>query len=201
LRGLLHDNPDLRQRLFGSVDHVPPLFTYDPRRIFVEFDQSRRLIVTTLDLKLRIPLIRYAPGDYGAFVEIPSGLRQTFEEAGISWDSLQSIPIVALEGRQEHAMAGSVPVYPEAVKEGLYRDSGLAEVMTANFRLISGATAAEIRIQLSPGVEPTPSLDEAFHAAIATYVRAPFTVSCRRYPEFSSGMTLDYERKFRYVEK
>lgn len=199
LRGLLHDSPDIRKRIFGPRDWVPSLFTYDPRRIFVEFDQSHRLILTTLDLKLRIPLIRYAPGDHGAFLEISQEMQPVLEAHGISWDLLQSLPIVSIEGRGEHASAGPASVYPEAVKEGLYHDAALAELTTGNFRLISGSPAAEIWIQLSPGVEPSSNLEARFHTAITNYVRARFNVTCRPYEQFPSGMMLDYERKFRYV--
>lgn len=201
LRRMLHEDEALRAQVLGPMDWVPSLFTFDPRRIFVEFDSSGRLILTTLDLGVRIPLIRYAPGDRGGFVKPPLGVRPMLEAHEISWDMLDAIPIVAIYGRGEHASAGGVEVYPEAVKEGIYRDPALAALTTANFRLGSGAVAASVRIQLSPGIRASSETNEKFSAAISHYVRAPLHVVCHEYEHFRGGMELDYERKFRYVEK
>lgn len=199
LRRLLHENRGYREAVLGVSDWVPCLFTYDPRRIFVEFDSVGRLILTTLDPGLRLPLIRYATGDHGRFIRVPPELRPALDAAGISWDLLQTVPIVAIQGRGSHALAGALPVYPESVKEGLYHDVTLAALTTANFRLVSGPERARVRIQLSPGIKPDPALAPRFRAAIAHYVRAPIDVTCERYEHFVDGMSLDYERKFSYL--
>jgi phenylacetate-CoA ligase len=200
MRRAMHEDPSLREAILGSTDSVPSLFTYDQQRVLVEFDHAGRLILTTLDLNLRIPLIRYAPGDRGAFVELRPQIRPAIEAHGLPWDVLHAIPIMAIYGRGEHALSGDAHVYPEAVKEGIYHDSNLARLTTANFRLISGVGAAEIRIQLSPGMKANEEIERGFRAAISNYVRVPFTVSCHDYDDFKGGMSLDYERKFRYVE-
>lgn len=200
LRRLLHCRADLRHALFGPVDWVPSLFTYDPRRIHVEFDRQRRLLVTMLGEEVRVPLVRYATGDRGRVLVLPPEVRPALTAAGLPWQVLAALPIVAIEGRGEHALAGAAAVYPEAIKEGLYREPALAELTTANFRLVSGAERARVRIQLQPGVEAAPGLDERFHAAISAYVRAPLEVFCEPYATFGSGMALDYERKFQYLE-
>jgi phenylacetate-coenzyme A ligase PaaK-like adenylate-forming protein len=199
LRRLLHENATLRQRVFGAQLTVPSLFTYDPRRIFVEFDSAGRLIVTTLEHHLRIPLIRYATGDRGGFLELPAEVRPEVEAHGIPWELFGAIPIVVIHGRGEHASAGNAPVYPEEVKEGIYRDHRLAALITANFRLVSGPREVRIRIQLSPGVQRTEEIEQGFAAAIAHYVTAPIKVLCEPYETFVSGMALDYERKFSYL--
>ena len=200
LRRLLHSDSQLREQVLGPMRWVPSLFTFDPRRIFVEFDVLGRLILTTLDLELRIPLIRYATGDRGAFVHLPPVTRPAFEQHGIPWSVLEQIRIVAIHGRGEHASAGGAHVYPEAVKEALYLEPRLAKLITGNFRLTSGKFAVEINVQLSPGVASTPELEAAFTRAISNYVLAPYTVACYAFEDFRAGMTLDYERKFRYVE-
>jgi phenylacetate-CoA ligase len=199
LRRLLHEQPALREAVLGPSAWVPSLFTYDPRRILVEFDASGRLILTTLDLRVRIPLIRYATGDRGRVVRLPMEQRSTIEAHGLEWELLNSFPIVAIEGRGDAALAGDAPVYPEAVKEGIYHDAALAELTTANFRLVSDPTAVRIRIQLSRGVAPSAKIAEGFRAAISHYVRAPYHVSCEAYEDFGSSMELDYERKFQYL--
>ena len=200
LRRLLHENADLRQRVFGrQTTCVPSLFTYDPRRIFVEFDSTGRLIVTTLEPHLRIPLIRYATGDRGGFLQLPAEIKPEVEAHGLPWDLLHAIPIVVIKGRGEHASAGKLPIYPEEVKEGIYHDHRLAGLTTANFRLVSGPEDVRVRIQLSPGVVRTEEIEHGFLAAISLYVTAPIKVICEPYETFGSGMALDYERKFSYL--
>jgi len=201
LRRLLHENAGLRRRLFGGEKVVPSLFTYDPRRILTEFDAAGRLVLTTLEPHLRIPLIRYATGDRGSFLQLPEEIRPDVEAAGISWTVLQSVPIVAIAGRGEHASAGESPVYPEEVKEGIYHTHSLAALTTANFRLVSGEAQVRIRIQLSPGVTPTMEIENGFRAAISHYVAVPIEVVCEPYESFGSGMSLDYERKFSYLSR
>lgn len=199
LRRRLHENPEACQTLFGARLTVPCLFTYDPRRVLVEFDDAGRLVLTTLEPHLRIPLIRYTTGDRGAWLVLPADMREQIEAWGISWELLNSIPIVVIHGRGDHALAGDAPVYPEAVKEGIYYNPVLAALITANFRLVSGPSSVLVRIQLSPGVNPTAEIEEGLRTAIARYVEAPIQVICEPYESFGSGMTLDYERKFAYL--
>ncbi len=199
LRRALHRDAQLRDAVLGPMDWVPSLFTYDPRRIFVEFDAVGRLILTTLDPRLRLPLIRYATGDCGSFLHLPPRLQSAIEEAGVSWESLRQLPIVTIQGRGHHAAGNRTRVYPEAVKEGIYFNPELARLTTANFRLVSGSERVRIRIQLSPGVVSTPEIERGFNEAIVRYVRGSFEIVCESYESFGSGMTLDYERKFDYL--
>ncbi|MBC8010136.1 MAG: hypothetical protein H7067_08565 [Burkholderiales bacterium] len=126
-------------------------------------------------------------------------MREQIEAWGISWEVLNTIPIVVIHGRGDHASAGDEPVYPEAVKEGIYYNPALAELITANFRLVSGPTSVLVRIQLSPGVSSSAEIEEGLRVAITRYVEAPIKVVCEPYEYFGSGMTLDYERKFAYL--
>jgi phenylacetate-CoA ligase len=201
LRRALHEDAELRGKVFGPSSWVPSLFTYDPRRIFVEFDRSQRLLLTTLDPRLRIPLVRYATGDRGRVMHFSETTRGAIEAAGVSWELLSWLPIVAIEGRGDHALAGKLPVFPEAVKEGIYHQPSLVELITANFRVVSGPERVRVRLQLSPGVAPSAELEQRFESGIRLYVDAPFTVSCERYETFGSNMAVDYERKFQYLER
>jgi phenylacetate-CoA ligase len=198
LRRALHQNAELRRQILGPGDFTPSFFTYDPRRILVEFDASNRLLVTTLDPNLRLPLIRYAAGDRGRALSLSAELRSLLPTLGIPAEIFAQTPIVALSGRGGYALAGTTPVYPEAVKEGIYADAALARLITANFRLISGSPL-RIRIQLAPGIVPRSELDARFHDAIARYVSGSFVAACESYETFGSGMVLDYERKFQYL--
>lgn len=200
LRRALHVDPALREALLGAPGpYAPCVFTYDPSRLLVETDHANRLVLTALDLDRRIPMIRYATGDVARTLTDPRSQASVARALGPGAQALSQVPIVLVFGRGQFALAGTTPVYPEQIKEGLYHDADLAAMTTANFRLHSGPERAAVRVQLSPGVEPEPSLRRRFAAAIAPYAAASLEVACEAYDQFGSGMSLDYERKFDYL--
>jgi phenylacetate-CoA ligase len=92
-------------------------------------------------------------------------------------------------------------VYPEEVKEALYADPELARQTTANFRLRPGPERALLRVQLVPGIRPAAALADRYAGVLARYTDAPVEVHCEAYEDFRSGMSLDYERKFAYLDE
>lgn len=202
LRRALHRDESLRRAVFGDGPrNLPMLFTYDPGRILVEVCEDRRLVLSTLDPACRLPLIRYATGDEAVLLSWSDPLAAAAGAAGISREALGALHIVGVRGRGDFVSAAGAAVYPEQIKEGLYRVGALARLTTANFRLAAGGRRAAVRIQLSPGVPPGPGLAERFAEAIAPYVQAPVEVTCEPYESFGGGMSLDYERKFDYLQK
>ncbi len=198
LRRLLHEDEHARDIVLGSRKNVPSLFTYDPNRIFVEFDELGRLVLTTLDPNAMIPLIRYLPGDSGAFLNLPERLRPKIEAAGLDWSSFEKQSIVTIEGRSRPKGGRGAEVSPESVKEGLYQNHGLARKTTANFRIAPTQNGTTIRIQLALGILPDPALSREFFNALSRYIEDRFDVVCEGYWQFQSGMGVDYERKFDY---
>jgi len=202
LRRAMHEDEELCERLLGHrPPFVPMVFTYDPRRIFVETGAEGRLLVTTLEPARQLPLIRYATGDVGTVLEDGAELAERAGALGVPVHLPEKMPLVLIYGRGEFALAGDVRVYPEQVREGLYHDPDLARLTTANFRLASGEQRGRLRIQLAQGVCPQGRLNDAFASAVGRYVAAPLEVSCEAYETFGSGMGLDYERKFAYLEE
>jgi len=201
LRRLLHETPEIRNAVLGSAATcVPMLFTYDPANIFVEITAESEMVISTLDPNRPLPLIRYRTGDLAQIIN-PEELVQLIPHLKEQAGTLSQLPLVAVPGRGEAILSGDAPVYPEAVKEGIYYDPELAAKTTANFRLRSGPERGLLRIQLSPGVPDEPELSSRFAEAVSQYVAPPLEVKCQTYEEFGDGMTLDYERKFAYVEK
>jgi len=201
LRRFLHENPVYRKAIFGeSSNNTPMLFAYDPRRVFVEILEGGDMVLSVLDTNCPIPLIRYRTGDMASALsrEIITKISPAMAQAT---SAMGELPIVAVEGRGEARSSGGVSVYPEEVKEGIYHNPELARMTTANFRLRSGREQGLLRIQLSPGVVAEAGLEEKFSEAISNYVMAPLKVECEPYETFKGGMTLDYERKFAYIEK
>jgi len=201
LRRTLHRDPALRRKVLGpDAQHVPMLFASDPGRIFVELANTDRLVVTMLDPDRRIPLIRYATGDQAEWLELGSALPEVAERAGVSADDLDAAPVLMVRGRGQYLHAGQVRVHPEQVKEGLYHDAELARETTANFRMRSAGGTLNVSIQLAPGVPADPALQDRYADAIRRYVPARIEVSTVPYSEFRQGMSLDYERKFDYLQ-
>lgn len=201
LRRFLHENSEPRKKVFGqSATNVPSLFTYNPQRIFVEVLADGDLVLSTLDPATPIPLIRYLTGDK-ALVLTPEIIAGFSPDIAAAFSAFGPLPVIAIEGRGEAISSDVTLVYPEQIKEGLYHDPELAALITANFRLSPGKKQGLLRIQLSPGVAPEKHLPEKFSSAISPYVRAPLEVTCEKYETFTDGMTLDYERKFAYIDK
>jgi len=200
LRRALHENKELRSELLGPDALIAPsIFTYDGERSYVEFVRGQ-LVITTLDPSRRIPLIRYVSGDVGGFMDLPECAEGVLKSQGIDVDVLRQIPLVSILGRGECITVGDERVFPEQIKEGLYHDPKLARLTTANFRLASGQRGGVLRIQLAPRVGPGAELNELFAEAIARYVACPLEVRCEAYDCFAGGMSLDYERKFDYLD-
>jgi phenylacetate-CoA ligase len=202
IRRFLHDSPVIRKMVLGaSATIVPMIFTYDPRRTFVEVMENDDLVLSSLNLNCPIPLIRYRTGDRG-FIPNPKLVAKYVSDAAKESPlPAGDFPLIAIEGRGECVSAGNKNAYPEEVKEGIYHDPELAKLITANFRLYSGEKKGLVRIQLSPGIPADPSLNKKFAKAIAKYTQASLEVQCEPFETFNSGMNLDYERKFGYIEK
>lgn len=199
LRQAMHRSRELRETVLGPrATTAPAVFVYDPDRVYLEVLPDGQIVATTLGPGRRLPLIRYATGDYGRWLDIQTAARQC-PEAAAALAGVQGLPVLLVSGRGESVSVAGVPVTPEEVKEGLYADPSLARQTTANFRLTSSPERALVRLQLAPGVEPSAALEAAFGREIGRWVPAPVSVRVEAYHSFGDGMTLDYERKFAYL--
>lgn len=90
---------------------------------------------------------------------------------------------------------------PEEIKEGLYAEPSLAARVTGNFRMSAGREAVRARIQLTPGTIPSRELDAEFSRILSRNAAAPVAATCEEHATFGNGMSLDYERKFIYVDR
>jgi phenylacetate-CoA ligase len=192
-RRRLHEDPSLRRDLLGEhAACAPMVMTWDPRRHFVEaLPPHGELVVTPLTPR-RLPLVRYRTGDRVR----PLAPEQ---RPSLPPEARDVEPVLLLRGRGEGVAAGGSTITPEAVKEGLYARPDVAERLTGNFRLQGRADGARLRVQLSPGVEPTDALTAEVDECVRGYVPADMAVSCEAYLAFGDGLALDYERKFAYL--
>jgi phenylacetate-CoA ligase len=203
LRRALHRDAALRESVLGAAARITPMvLTYDPRSLFIEVLPDGSLVLTPLDPERMLPLVRYKTGDRVDVLRLDAGEADRVRRAaGLESDVLREVPIVLMYGRGEGVRCGETMVTPEAVKEGLYADASLAAATTCNFRLAGGPRAAQVKIQLAPGVAASPRLEAQFAQAIQPYAAAPVEAVCREHLAFTEGLETDYERKFDYLDR
>ncbi len=181
----------------------PTYFCYDPLRSYVEIVDTDghgvgELVITVLDARAPIPLVRYRTGDLAYRVR-PDDLRGMREELRTLPERLP-FPIVALVGRRSDWVDPRWHV--DHFKALAYRDPVIADELSGAFRVRRSDSGIELEYQQRRGSSADPAflarrLGE-LSAADAGDSRAP-RATCLPYGDFPQGMSLDYERKFAYL--
>lgn len=137
LRGLLHEQPELRRRLLGDDPGFAPLLLgYDDSVLAVEPGSSEepRLIVTTLDDR-PLPLVRYDLGDRARPVD-PAAAEALGGVVGLPVSPASGL--IAHEGRADLSPGAARGPRVEAVKEALFDLPEWALALTGRFALTVG---------------------------------------------------------------
>jgi phenylacetate-coenzyme A ligase PaaK-like adenylate-forming protein len=179
------------------------LFVYYPHRCFVEelpvTGRASELVISMLSEEMKIPLLRYRSGDFGRVLRYQDVVRK-LEDLDHSIRPDLHVPWVAVEGRGRALATEAGPLYPEAVKEALYRDAAIAEAITGNFRLSPMARHGNLEIQLRAGRNKPVRAVESVLEALATYAAVQPAVEFRAFTDFRYNIGVDYERKFSYLD-
>lgn len=201
LRRMLRSSPRLAAAIgLGAAEGTTPtILAYRPTRTFLEVldpdgNGYGRLAVTMLDDTLPIPLPRYTTGDRARLLD-DGIVAAALASHGVGLPAPLPAHLVALVGRERDVLPNGVPV--EAYKDALYADAAIARDLTGACRLVTDDDGLTWHVQLAPGVEP----DETRKRRLAELAPAhgrPDHVRLWPYHQFPFGMTLDYERKFRY---
>lgn len=201
-RAAAHRDAAVRRAIFGDAPFCGTLVRCSPDAYFIETplkDGRPALIVTTLDGQRKIPLVRYATGDWARVVpaaEMEESLRGCGVELtpeGIDW------PYLVMLGRGRSMAAGGVQTYPEQVKEAIYSDPAVAGATTANFRMEEDGDQLLVRFQLKPGVAGDAAMATRFEQALRAWTPANCRAELVPYHDFRQGMELSYQRKFQYL--
>lgn len=193
-------DPGLLKKLTGldrAVSPAPTFMVFNPLRTFVEViapDQHGvgDLVVTVMDDRAPIPLIRYATGDRVQFVDRNKVLAEGWE--------LPPLPVLALHGREKDRLPGGGHV--DLFKEALYADRELARHLSGAHRIVPVADGLRWEIQVVKDHDvDTGRLLGALRRALPSAMQA-LTKDLRvfDYDRFPYGRTIDYERKFVYAE-
>ena len=202
IRRLAHGEARLRQALFGEAPFCGTVVRYSPEDYFIETPiQNGRpsLIITTLDHARKVPLVRYATGDWARACpaaemrDILEASGHDVEPEGLDW------PFLLMWGRGRSIVINGTPVFPEQIKEAMYADPAVAAATTANFRMEAQRQRLAVRFQLRPRVLPSADLHGRFEQALAAWTPVRCDVKLIAYHDFREGMELSYQRKFEYL--
>lgn len=202
LRRAAARHPDLARDLLGvepGGQTLPMLFTFDPLRTFIEVTDPDAagygdLTVSMLDAGLPIPLLRYQTGDVARLLDADV-ITEVFRRHGVALPGALPAHLLALRGRVREALPNGshVGVY----KDALYADHAAARHLTGAFRLIASEGRCSMHVQLADAQACAETIDERIRQAIPARIRPERVIlwPCHRFP---FGVSVDYERKFRY---
>ena len=201
-RRLARSHQLFRDALFdtGSPQaSVATVFHYNPLRTFIEIIDPNdhgfgQLIVSMIEHRRVIPLIRYTTGDI-ARVITRENVRQAFDQIGLAMPTMSPLPIIALLGREKSTLAadGNVIQFQDA----LYENDSVADAVTGAFRLTPEGERVTMHIQVRKNQrEPIAGL---VSDALPAELRSRIDIKFWAYLDFPFGLTLDYERKFSYM--
>ena len=152
----------------------PMLFQYNPLDMYIE-EVDGRLIFTKLDPGARIPIIRYATGDKGFIVPPDKHSLKT--------------PVVAVKGKNP---------LPDMIKDTFYSSPGIPPLITGFFKMKKNGGRIGLEVQLKKGVSVS---EDIFKTALKKSAGFDFDLKLYPYQEFPYAMEMDFERKFRYLDK
>lgn len=202
LRRFFSSRTDLLGNLFGeglASSTLPTFLTYSPLRIYVEIvDQDNfgigDLVITVLDSNATIPMIRYKTGDRAAKIDFRA------LESNLSAFELTEpkLPIIALFGRAKDLLPNGDHV--DHYKAAMYRSAEIADCLAGAFRLTLADQCVKWDVQLTKNFDGDSEAIEASLFAAADGESRDLIVNCFSYEKFPHGQTIDYERKFVYLQ-
>jgi hypothetical protein len=194
----------LARAVFGDGPYLPTFVQYLPSAYWIETppdDAGRgRLTVTTCEPSRIIPLIRYDTGDWAEAVEHGEICRRLAsvgrEDLAPDW----TWPFLILWGRGRHLDVGGRAVYPEQIKEALYRQAELAAATTGCFHMDPAGEGLSLRWQLRPEVRPDDALRARFEQHFTQALALPVGCELLAYLDYTPAIDVPYQRKFRYLD-
>jgi len=201
LRRACQRNPALLHSLMGYHPEnqlLPTLMVFNPLRTFVEVvspDSQGQgdLLISTLDSKTPIPLLRYKTGDRAKFLPA-AWLQSQLQLQGLTLP-IPNLPLLALFGRSKDYLPDGRHL--DFFKDVLYRDRAIAAHLSGAFRLSYYGESLLWEVQIRYADDSDPSwLAAQLQSQLDKYDTCH--VQCYDYTTFPYGKTLDYERKFTY---
>ena len=204
LRRVCHRDPKFLKSLFGANCQfcaLPTFLVFNPLRVFVEIDSVNDhgegdLLVSVLDDTIPIPLLRYKTGDKANLIS-PDQLESVWKRSGITLP-IPRLPMIALHGRSKDVLPNNGHV--DEYKHALYQQTHIAESLSGAFRLSLQQNGVLWEIQLRQGAKKQSELVSSQLQTMAVKFRNLTNIVLYDYDNFPYGKTIDYERKFNYLQ-
>ncbi|MBI1370213.1 MAG: hypothetical protein GC162_16375 [Planctomycetes bacterium] len=198
------EDATVHHTLFGDAPFLPSFVHFDPRQFYIENDKRSdgrpRVLITTLDPKRKIPLVRYTTDDWARVY--------TWEEVGALLRSIgredltppHPLPCIAIWGRGESVRVGDVDVYPEHVKRAMYSEPAIAGLLTGDFQMRGEGDRLVARFQRNERPAASDHLDERLTALLKQHLNVQVDVTVEAFAEFRRDAAPSFEHKRRYIE-
>ena len=211
LRKILQKNEKLRKELLGKdmPPYLPMCFNYFPQAFYVEEVQGE-IVITTLNEKSKIPLIRYNTKDMGRIIEYET-LNQALAQDALNTQRLLphfKSPLVLMFGKVEFLEVNGIKIYPPQIQDIIYNNPEIARKTTGYFHLThKEKQKPKLEIQIKKGpvsfMEKNKfraQCEEAFFEYFKGQLgKRDIDIIVEPYARFRWGMEIDYERKFKYI--
>lgn len=194
----------LREAMFGKQRFLPTFVQYDPRQVYIENDRDERerdrVLITTLDKRRKIPLIRYATNDW-ARVYPYDELIEILRACGrLDLAPAYPLPCFAMWGRGRGVQLDGRMIYPEQVKEALYADHDVAGALTGDFQIKALAGGRlHASFQLNQRGLPADPLDAKLTEALRRYVPVDVALELIPFEDFHHNVPLSFQQKRHYL--
>lgn len=169
----------------------PAVFQYFPTRVYIEEHESGsgiELLMTNLDDRALLPLVRYNTKENAKLIAPPQGELQL------------NLPFVTVYGRDKLVANEGLVVRPELIKEALFLNYDVASSVTGYFRINQPDGILNIDVQLKKGKDNLAQIRDNIQSSFSYFLKFPHVVNVHPYHSFPFGLELDYERKFRYLK-
>jgi phenylacetate-CoA ligase len=182
---------------------MPTFMSFNPLRTFVEVIEPDAngigdLVVTVMDSKTPVPLIRYRTGDRAALIN-HARLVECMVAHGVK-SAAPTLPVVALHGRAKDCLPGGWHV--DVFKQAIYQHADVARWMSGAFRVSRCGEGLLFEVQLGRDtVANCEAVATLLHHQLQisrASVGLQVSVKCFEYANFPYAQTIDYERKFTY---
>ncbi|QNN21313.1 hypothetical protein HED60_03185 [Planctomycetales bacterium ZRK34] len=205
IRRLAAADAKLRSTLFGDEAFVPTFVQYDPRTLYLENgvgpDGRPIVLMTTLNRRRKIPLIRYTTDDWArvySHEEVAALLNQCGRGDLIP---RYPLPCLAMWGRGQCVTVAQQPVYPEQVKEAIYSDHDLAAALTGDFQMRQDGDRVAIRFQLNARkAAEQADVPDRLRQALHSYLPVDVDATLVAFGDFHHSVPLTYQHKRHYLE-
>ncbi|MBK8422583.1 MAG: hypothetical protein IPL30_01515 [Elusimicrobia bacterium] len=204
LRRLAMSDAGVRQKLYGQGTRLcGALLQYDPRAYFIETSapgpRRGEMILTALDRRRKIPLIRYNTRDIVDLLP-HDRLAELLSDIGRP-DLLPpfKLPFLIVWGKNKGLDAGDGrTVYPEEIKEALYADPTVASRTTGYFFLERSREGVRLLLQLRPGSTADGELEEKLKAQLSVFTAVAIEIRFLDHGQFPHFPNQSFDRKAAY---